>query len=271
MTWQTQFAVVALAGGLAWLLTSDLARGALRRLRDPARSRPLPPRRRRRGARAAVAVLVAASAGLGAWAVAIAGTAATVGWVVLRQAGQARMRREQADVAGAANTIALLLAAGRIPAEAIMDAAEDHPCLASAATAVRVGGEVPDALESAAREPGRQGLATVAAAWRVCEATGAPVSKVIGDVVEVLRADREVAELIEAELSAARASGRVMAALPLFAIGLGGLVGADPLGFLLGDPTGQVLLVSGVGLACVGVVWTERIARPVVAGRGEGP
>jgi hypothetical protein len=47
--------------------------------------------------------------------------------------------------------------------------------------------------------------------------------------------------------------------LPVVGIGMGGLLGADPLHYLLGGGTGGVLLVAGTGLTTAGFVWSQRI------------
>jgi type II secretion system F domain protein len=86
------------------------------------------------------------------------------------------------------------------------------------------------------------------------------VASVLQQVAEGLRDERELVGLVEAELAMARGSSRVMAALPLGALLLGTLVGADPLGFLIRSPFGVVLALVGVSLAALGVVWTERLA-----------
>jgi tight adherence protein B len=51
----------------------------------------------------------------------------------------------------------------------------------------------------------------------------------------------------------------VLTTLPLLGIGLGQLIGADPVGVLRGGPLGQVLLVVGVTLMAAGSAWSERI------------
>ena len=47
-------------------------------------------------------------------------------------------------------------------------------------------------------------------------------------------------------------------------MGLGQLLGADPIGVLRGGPLGQVLLVVGLGLVAAGRAWTEQILRRAV-------
>jgi len=51
----------------------------------------------------------------------------------------------------------------------------------------------------------------------------------------------------------------VLAGLPLLGVGLGELVGADPVSFLLSGGFGGWLLVIGVILACAGLLWSDRI------------
>ena len=57
------------------------------------------------------------------------------------------------------------------------------------------------------------------------------------------------------------ATGRLLAVLPLAGLGLGFAFGGDPLAFLLGTAVGRLALCAGVGLACAGIAWSERIAR----------
>lgn len=209
------------------------------------------------------------------WVVMAGLVVGTVAWVVHRGARAARLAAAERGTARAAATVALLLGSGRIPTEALAEAAEDCPALDPAAAAVRLGGDVGAALEAGAAEPGRHGLAALAAAWRVSEQTGAPVAGIVAQVAENLRHDQQVADVVAAELSAARTSGRIMAVLPFAAIALGSLVGASPLAFLFGPGPGQWVLLAGVALAAGGVVWTEHIAsvpgtrrRPSRRGRG---
>ena len=51
----------------------------------------------------------------------------------------------------------------------------------------------------------------------------------------------------------------ILAALPVAGVVLGQLIGADPLGFLLGGGAGGWLLITGVGLVAAGLIWSDRI------------
>ena len=48
-------------------------------------------------------------------------------------------------------------------------------------------------------------------------------------------------------------------ACPAVGVGLGQLIGADPVRFLLSGGIGGWLLVIGVMLACTGLLWSDRI------------
>ena len=210
----------------------------------------------------AVLVVIGMMFGLAAagWALVAAIAAGTAAWVATRARAERRWRARADETARATVGLALLLRVGQIPSAALMEVAADCPALAPVATAASLGADVPQAFREAAEQPGRGGLRRVAGAWRVAERTGAPVASVLQQVAEGLRAERELAGLVEAELAMARGSSRVMAALPLGAVLLGTLAGADPLGFLTRSPFGLVLALAGVTLAALGVVWTEKLA-----------
>jgi tight adherence protein B len=71
---------------------------------------------------------------------------------------------------------------------------------------------------------------------------------------------------VDAGMAGARTTAAVLAGLPVLGIGLGQLIGADPLNFLLAGGAGGWLLAAGVTLACCGLLWSDRIT----AGAGAG-
>jgi tight adherence protein B len=64
---------------------------------------------------------------------------------------------------------------------------------------------------------------------------------------------------VDAGMAGARTTAAVLAGLPILGIGLGELIGAAPIGFLLSGGAGGWLLVVGVTLACCGLLWSDRI------------
>lgn len=196
------------------------------------------------------------------WLAVGAVAAGTIGWLVRSHRRRRAQRLASDEVARAARVLASLLRAGQLPRQGLAEAALDCPRLASAATAARLGADVPQELRRAAHEPGAEGLAAIAGAWRVAERSGAPIAEVLGEVAVRLRAERALEGVVEAELSAARASGQIMAALPFLAVVLGFAAGADPIAFLFGNPLGELLVLAGVVLTACGVVWIDRLATP---------
>lgn len=183
-----------------------------------------------------------------------------VGWLLARTSADRRRHAVRKQVSTSATSLALLMRSGMIPTTALKEAATGSPCLEAAAAASRLGTDVSSALERSSTVPGQDGLRTIAAAWRVSGRTGAPIASVVGRVAETLREQEKIQGVLEAEMSAARISGRIMACLPLFGLALGTIMGADPLGFLFSHWTGEWLVLGGVVLSTVGIAWTERIA-----------
>lgn len=184
----------------------------------------------------------------------------TVGVLWRRQRARNLQRGRRRDVVAAAEVMAGLLHAGRVPATALQEAGEEAPVLAPVAAVARAGGDVPTALRRAAEEPGHEGLAHLADAWYLAARSGAPQARAWEQAAESLAADEDVARLVATEVTAARAGGRVMSFLPVAGIGLGYLMGGDPVSFLLSSPPGWILLVGAALLAGAGVLWIDAVA-----------
>lgn len=207
---------------------------------------------------AGAGLLVSRSAGLWlAIAVVVLATVARVVWA--RRRDRAR-RRRRTEVARAARVLAAQLRIGQVPTTALRAAAEDCRPLERAAATMAVGGDVAVALREAGVEPGHAGLIDLAMAWEISERSGAPVAELAGGVAEALRADETTRTAVTAELAAPRATGRMLAVLPLVGIALGTVAGGRPVAFLTGNLAGQCCLFAGVSLACAGVLWTEWLA-----------
>lgn len=227
----------------------------------PVRTRARAPGMVRVLAAVGIVALAAALGGGAAATVAACGVLAVGTGASLARGHRREERRRQArrDVAAAADTVAGLLRAGRVPSAALVEAAADWPLLGEAAAELTAGGDVTEALARGAREPGLDGLRQLADAWAVAARTGAGLTEAWEEVSERLDAEEEVARTVGTEVAAARAAGRIMAVLPLVGVGLGYLLGGDPAAFLLGQPFGWACLVLGVGLACLGVRWTDAV------------
>lgn len=256
-------ALAAAAAGWLWFPAGG---GGLARLADPGISAPVKRGRRAGGVRLAAVALPPLLGGLlgGGRGVALGLVASLVGGTVAGLWGRhreraARLARRTA-VVEAGQLVAGLLRVGRVPAQALVEAAGEVAVLAVAAAELRAGGDAAAALRRQAEVPGQEGLRGLAAAWEVAAVTGASLCDAVDAAADALAADAEVARVVAAELSASRAAGRIMALLPAAGLVLGYAFGGDPIAFLLASPIGWGCLVIGTGFACAGVWWIEWVA-----------
>ena len=173
--------------------------------------------------------------------------------------------RARTEVAHACAVLASYLRVGQVPSAALAIAAADCDVLREGHQTRTLGGDVVQAWWLQARRPGHSGLRELARAWRVSTETGAPMSSTLDQVAVSLAADQALSRVVNSELAAARATGKVMAALPGCGIGIGYLLGGNPAGWLLAGPAGWACLLAGVALACAGVLWIEALARQASA------
>lgn len=192
---------------------------------------------------------------------AVLGATATPAVVWLRLRARARGARlaRSAEVLEVCEELAGDLAAGATAALALQRAAARWPELAEIAAAQRLGTSVPDAWRARAALPGAGDLRVVAAAWEVADRTGAGLADALAAVAAGIRDQQRTRRVVASELASARATARLMAALPLLTLAVGSGAG-DPVGFLLGTPAGLVCAAAGVALALAGVGWIEAIA-----------
>ncbi|MFE9402220.1 type II secretion system F family protein [Streptomyces sp. NPDC006530] len=181
-----------------------------------------------------------------------------------RERERARARRADEVITWCA-AVAGELRAGRQPGRALILAARDTTALGAATApvvaAATFGGDVPGALREAAKEPGAEGLAGVAACWQVAVDGGAGLASGLERLEGALRAEREQQESLRSELAGPRTTVLLLALLPALGLVLGTAMGAGPLRVLLHSAAGfGCLLVAGV-LEAAGVWWAARIVR----------
>ncbi|GAA2558129.1 type II secretion system F family protein [Pseudonocardia hydrocarbonoxydans] len=174
------------------------------------------------------------------------------------------------ELASAVARMADELAAGAHPATALAGTTADGPraraVLTPAADAGGLGDDVPSALRrgAGAHPEVAAEVERLAAAWALSDRCGVPLAALLSGAAADLAWRVRFAARVRAELAGPRATAGVLTALPALGLGLGQLVGADPVGVLRGGLLGQALLVVGVALACAGLAWTGQILRAAV-------
>ncbi|MEV5000705.1 type II secretion system F family protein [Nocardioides sp. LML1-1-1.1] len=248
----------ALLAGVALALAVALLLPVPARLPRPAgRRRPLlllaPP----------VALLVAGSPRLAVLGLVGLGLAGGAHRMLRRTRAARRAAVHRTRVVELCDAVQAELAAGQSAEQALGRAADDWPFVGPAARAAATGGDVTAALRELAAVPGAGSLRVVAAAWLVAHRTGHGLADALGRVADDLRAAEQTHRVVVGELASARATARLLAALPVVALALGAGAGASPWAFLLGSTAGLACLVAGLALGYAGLAWVDALAADV--------
>lgn len=182
-------------------------------------------------------------------------------WQSFGSRGRRQRADERARVTSAVVALAAELRAGQPPSTALRLSAGSPPVWPSALAALRLDGDVAEALRVDAQA--HPVLRSLAACWEVGSASGAGLAAAVHRLAEASRAAEEVRGELEVQLAAPRATARTLALLPLIGLLLGVLMGAHPIGWLLGSPLGLACLAGGAMLTGLGILWTTRIAAGV--------
>jgi tight adherence protein B len=215
------------------------------------------------------------------------------------QARQVRRHRRRGDGAELAwqlpvvvRQLASLLRSGRTPAAMWQDIGRVYdagaagpppagtlaevlgPRIRAAGRAAELGLSVADTLRQdngeagSAAPPGFDQVWTdLAACWEASELTGAPLAVLLENYADHLQQELDAAAARRTALAGPRATSVLLTWLPLLGLGLGMLMGVDPLGMLLGTPSGWMVLAAGVGLLVLGRVWSRRLVAHAAHGQ----
>lgn len=105
----------------------------------------------------------------------------------------------------------------------------------------------------------RERLHDLQLSLRMSESAGAPLATSMERAAE--HAEERIDALLgrQSALAAPRATGRILSWLPLLGLGLGVLMGSDPVGVLTGSVLGALTGLLGLGLAFAGRRWTAAL------------
>ncbi len=101
----------------------------------------------------------------------------------------------------------------------------------------------------------------LAACVSVSERSGAPLAGVLGRYATQLEGGLDSQAARETAMAGPQATVRLLTWLPVGGLGLGYLLGADPVGILLGSPLGWVAGGAGIALSLAGRFWSRALVR----------
>ena len=109
------------------------------------------------------------------------------------------------------------------------------------------------------RPHSRERLHDLQLSLRMSESAGAPLATSLERAAE--HAEERIDALLgrQSALAAPHATGRILSWLPLLGLGLGVLMGSDPVGVLTGSVLGALTGLLGLGLAFAGRRWTAAL------------
>jgi tight adherence protein B len=211
-----------------------------------------------------LALVLAATTSIG-----VVAAAAMVG-VTVEVRRRSRRRRhlrtaEAAALRGALDVLVGELRVGAHPVAALSVAADDvggtvASALRTVAARARLGADVAAGMLGVARRSALpEQWERLAVCWQLAQTHGLAIGSLMQTAQRDLIERERFSCRVEAGMAGARTTAAVLAGLPVIGIGLGQLIGADPVGFLLSGGLGDWLLALGVLLACAGLLWCDRI------------
>lgn len=200
--------------------------------------------------------------------VAAAMAAGTVGARMRRSRRKRERAAEAAALEGALDVLVGELRIGAHPVTAFDTAAAETEGNAAAslrtvAARARMGADVAGGLRSAAERSALPAYwRRLAVCWELAQSHGLAIATLVHTAQRDIVARERFSTQVNAGMAGARTTATVLAVLPLLGVGLGELIGAQPLRFLFS--TGQWLLVIGVALTCSGLAWSDHITSGVL-------
>ena len=152
------------------------------------------------------------------------------------------------------------LTVGRDPISALTIACESEVLVARDAwVAARTGGDVAGALMAAPSDVVR----SVGACWLVASTSGAGLVRALTSIADSAREHERILQQVDIAVAEPRAAALVVAILPIVGLGMGSLLGSNPLSWLIGTMIGRLVLLAALTLEVVGCWWAWRIIRGV--------
>jgi len=179
-------------------------------------------------------------------------------WLATRRDSQ--LMRAQVPLVAA--VLAAYVRAGRSLRQAVADAAADLPdpsarALHEAAAAIALGAPAGEALRALGDDPD---VAHLRAVVEMQARTGGDLALLLDRMAAILRSREELRRTAAVATAQARATGRMVTAMPAFGIAALWLVDRPGFGLVVGSSLGWAALLLSALLACVGHVLISRIS-----------
>lgn len=231
-----------------------------------------PPRRRLPVRRPGPLLLIGAAtattfalSGIGvAIAVALGGVTIRMLWRAHRQEAQQLSSAEA--MVDAVHGMVAELRSGAHPVVAAESAAKDARAPADAVLSAisateRLGGDLTTTLHRCTVDAPALApvLRPLVHAWSLAQRHGLPLADVLDAVRRDVAGRLKFARRVRARMAGPKASGTVLAVLPVLGVLLGEGIGAHPTHVLLSTGIGQTLLAIGTALICAGLCWITRL------------
>lgn len=129
------------------------------------------------------------------------------------------------------------------------------------ATLGRIAHSTPDVSDHELARWARSVSVQLAACWEISERSGASLAKTLNGLAESVESQIDAQAARESALAGPRATVRVLAWLPVLALGLGMLMGTDPITTLVTTYWGRIALIAGAVLTVAGRWWTRQLMR----------
>jgi tight adherence protein B len=138
--------------------------------------------------------------------------------------------------------------------------------LRAVAARARLGADVTAGLRAAARSSALPGhWDRLAVCWQLASDHGLAIATLMRAAQRDIAERQRFSARVSSSMAGARATAAILAGLPVLGVLLGQLIGARPLSFLLSGRASGWLLVVGSMLACVGLLWSDRITDRLAA------
>lgn len=106
----------------------------------------------------------------------------------------------------------------------------------------------------------------LAACLDIAETSGCPLADVLTRFAAQLEAEEDSEAARQTALAGPKATVRLLSWLPVFGLGLGMLLGVDPLGILLNNFLGVATFAAGLLLTVAGRIWSSRLVASAAGG-----